>query len=241
MSGENESNPVIEEQVVSEQAQGVETQSQETKVETQEETTQEVVSEQVENQEQEEKPQVDAQKQGEEALEKLDEQPNESKLNYRELIQKFIDGEISDAEKEAIAKSGLPMEQFELMANAQKQIQVQNNTTLYNLVGGEQSYEQLKSFAVEHLSDEEIGAYNAALYSGNMNLARMAVLGLKAMAEEKNGSHPEMRITGDGVSATGVDPYESQDALIKDMNNNKYGRNKEFTEKVNARRAVSGF
>lgn len=240
MSEQSTSTPVIE-PVVGE-TQGSEAQSQQTEVETQVGTEQVVEQVQGEEQSQETSQEESVQSKGEEALEKIDEQPNANKLNYRELIQNFIEGEFSDEDRKAIEESGLPMEQFELMANAQKQIQLQNNDTLYNLVGGVESYEQLKSFAVEHLSEDEIQAYNAALYSGNMNLARMAVLGLKAMSEEVEGKSPETRITGDGSNSSGdVQAYESQEALIKDMNNNKYGRDKTFTEKVNARRAVSGF
>lgn len=163
------------------------------------------------------------------------------KLNYNEMISKHVQGTLSEEDMSAIEKAGLSKEQFGLMAEAQKAIMLKNNDILYEAVGGKQSYEGLKEFAAEHLSEEEIEGFNSALGSGNMRLAEMAVLGLKAMAEKQLGKKPSMRISADGFQSESLSPYESQQELIKDLNSRQYRTDSEFKQKVDARRNKSGF
>lgn len=164
-----------------------------------------------------------------------------SKLDYSEMISKSIDGAITPEDIAAIEKTGLSKEQFQMMADAQKAIQTKNNDTLYNVVGGKESYDSLKSFAAEHLSDDEIDGFNSALRSGNMKIAEMAVLGLKAMADRERGRNPQMRLGSDGNEGQAVAPYASQQDLIKDLNSRQYRVDPAFKATVDARRSKSGF
>lgn len=163
-----------------------------------------------------------------------------AKLDYNEMIAKDIDGTITPEDIAAIEQAGLSKDQFKMMSEAQKAIQIKNNDALYSVVGGKESYESLKSFAVEHLSDDEIDMYNGALASGNMKMAEMAVLGLKAMSEKVRGKNPSLRL---GSDDTGVDvmPYGDQQSLIKDLNSRQYRMDPAFRATVDNRRAKSGF
>jgi hypothetical protein len=172
---------------------------------------------------------------------KVEPQNTGSKLDYSEMISKAIDGAITPEDIAAIEQTGLSKEQFQMMADAQKAIQTKNNDTLYNVVGGKESYESLKSFAAEHLSDDEIDGFNSALRSGNMKIAEMAVLGLKAMAERERGRNPQMRLGSDGNEGQAVAPYASQQDLIKDLNSRQYRIDPVFKATVDARRNKSGF
>lgn len=181
---------------------------------------------------------VEAQSKPKEAPKPPEETP---KLNVNEMIAKQIAGKLSDADIAALEKAGLSKEQLGVLAEAQRTVQVKNNQTLYELVGGEESYKGLKEFAMDNLSDSEIDGFNQALRSGNMKIAEMAVLGLKAMSERNRSKEPAKRLSTDGVSNNSESAYESQEALIKDLNNKKYDRDPAFTEMVNKRRAKSGF
>lgn len=164
------------------------------------------------------------------------------KLNVNEMIVKQLRGEqFSDADKAKLEKAGLSVDQITTLAEAHKQVQLKNNAEIYETVGGQEAYEGLKAFAAENLSEEEAEVINQAFRTGNMKIAKLAVLGLKAMAEQANGKPAARRIDGSG-SSTGVEgAYETQQDLINDLNNRKYGRDAEFTAKVDARRAKSGF
>ena len=163
------------------------------------------------------------------------------KLDYSEMISKAVEGTISKEDYEAIEKAGLSKEQFGMMADAQKAIQLKNNDALYNVVGGKDKYESLKSFAAENLGEEEIEGFNQALRSGNMKIAEIAVLGLKAMHDREAGRKPNMRLSEDGVSTEALAPYQTQQELIKDLNSRKYRMDSEFKKQVDARRNKSGF
>lgn len=166
-----------------------------------------------------------------------------SKLDVKSMIAKQMAGEqLSESDKAALEKAGLSEEQVAVLADAQKSVQLKNNNTLYELVGGEESYSELKEFAAENLEQEDIDTYNMALRSGNMRIAKMAVLGLKAMMEAESGFKPKERIGSEGESRIGANsPYQDQQELIKDLNSRKYGRDPEFTAQVDARRRRSGF
>lgn len=163
------------------------------------------------------------------------------KIDLNDLLEKQMDGTITPEELKSIEDSGYPKEHFLLAAEAQRQIQLKNNAQLYDLVGGEQSYEELKSFAAENLSEDEINGYNAALRSGNMKLAEMAVLGLQAMHHRLNGKHPQQVISGEGNVMNSIEAYSNQQELIKDLNSRKYKTDPEFKALVDKRRNKSGF
>jgi hypothetical protein len=165
-----------------------------------------------------------------------------SKLDYTGLISKHVEeGGLSDEEFQALEDAGLSKSQFVMLAEAQKTIMLNNNNTLYNFVGGKENYESLKSFAAEHLSEDDIQGYNAAMASGNMKIAEIAVLGLNAMAERVRGKAPSIRLSADGIPAGNELAYSSQQELITDLNSKKYRTDSNFKASVDARRAKSGF
>jgi hypothetical protein len=164
------------------------------------------------------------------------------KLNVNEMIVKQLRGEeFTEADKAKLEKAGLSVEQISTLAEAHKQVQLKNNNEIYEAVGGQEVYEGLKTFASEHLDDSEADAINQALRSGNMKIAKLAVLGLKAMSEQMNGRPASKRIDGSGSSSSTEGAYADQQELIKDLNNRKYGKDPEFTARVDARRNKSGF
>lgn len=167
-------------------------------------------------------------------------EPTISKPNYAGMIQGHLDGDLEEADYEAIEAAGLSREQFIMMAEGQKALQERNTAELHGYVGGKDTYNSLKEFASVNLSEDEISAFNTALMSGIPKVAKMAVLGLKAMYESENGTRPTTRIESDG-SSNAIKGYESQQDLIKDMNNKKYGKDKAYTAEVDQRRSKSGF
>lgn len=165
-----------------------------------------------------------------------------SKLDYTGLISKHVEeGDVSAEDYAAIEAAGLSKEQFLMMADAQKTIMLKNNDVLYSFVGGKENYDSLKTFAAEHFSDSEVEAYNAAMNSGNMKIAELAVMGLNAMAERERGKAPTLRLGADGIPAGNEQAYPDQQSLINDLNSRKYRTDQNFKAQVDARRAKSGF
>lgn len=165
-----------------------------------------------------------------------------SKIDVNEMIAKQLNGELSDADVAALEKAGLTAEQLNTLAEAHKQVQLKNNDVLYESVGGKEVYEELKTFALENLSDDEIDVYNEAMRHPNFKIAQLATLGLHAMMQkQKGGSRPQERLSADGDAGQSGDAYMDQQELIKDMNHWKYGKDREYTANVDRKRAKSGF
>lgn len=160
--------------------------------------------------------------------------------DFNPMINAYLSGSLEDADYAAIEQAGLTREQFTMMAEGIKANQAKNDAELHSWVGGAEQYAELQTFAADHLTDAEIDMYNEALSTGNLKAAKIMVLGLKSMYEQTNGTKPAMRIEADGVSKN-IQGYESQQALIKDMNSAKYKNDPEFRASVNARRSKSGF
>lgn len=178
----------------------------------------------------------------EDTQESTEEQSTENfKPDYQDMIQGFIDGDLSDEDYAAIEKSGLSKEQFDLMAEGYKAKQEANTQELYSYVGGEQEYAKLKDYGAENLSAEEVQMYNEAINSGNPKLTKMAVLGLRAMYQEQNGSNPQKRIESDGSTQESFSPFESQKEVIRALNDRRYGRDPEYTKQVDERRSRSQY
>lgn len=163
------------------------------------------------------------------------------KPNYDGMIQGFIDGDLTDADYEAIEKSGLSRQDFEFMAGGYKAMQEKHTADLHNLVGGSEVYKSIQEYGAHNLSEEEIEVFNSALASNNPKIAHMAVLGLKAMHDQEKGRAPAARIEATGNNEVATQGYESQADLIKDMSDRRYGKDMAYTKEINARRARSAF
>lgn len=166
------------------------------------------------------------------------------KLDVNSMIAKQLAGELGDADVAALEEAGLSKQQIETLANAHKDVQLKNNNELYESVGGKEVYEEMKTFALENLSDEEIDVYNEAMQHSNFKIAKLATLGLHAMMmSARGGGKPQERI-GDGGSnanAAATSAFESQQEVINAMRDPRYGRNQEYTKEVDTRRAKSRF
>jgi hypothetical protein len=158
---------------------------------------------------------------------------------YEQMIQGFIDGDLTEEDYAAIEKSGLSREQFEIMAEGYKARQEKATQDLYSWVGGEQEYKALQEFGAANLSPEEIEVFNNAINYDSPAIAKMAVLGLRAMYQEKRGAPPSMRIESDGSSSQAVEAFQSQQEVIKALNDRRYGKDIAYTNMVNEKRAKS--
>lgn len=168
-------------------------------------------------------------------------QQQETGFSYSDLVEDYILNGMSDELKADAEKLGVPLEQFQAAAEAQKAIQLKNNDTIYNLVGGTQAYEELKTFAVDNLPQEVLDGINDALFSGNMEIASIAVLGLKALKEERMGSAPQLRVSGSNEATSRVEPFRSQAEVVQAMNNRRYLLDATYKAEVDSRRRVSKF
>ena len=74
-------------------------------------------------------------------------------------------------------------------------------------VGGIEQYQQLIEWADKNLSKDEQAAFNKSVLSGDVNVANMAVGGLKTRFEKANGKEPSL-VQG-STSSGGIMPFAS--------------------------------
>ena len=158
---------------------------------------------------------------------------------YGDMLDKFIDGNLTEEDYKALNKKGISREEFNIIAEATRLTTEKNDQTLYSFVGGHEQYKQLQEFANSNLSQEEKQLYNDAI-GHDMKLARLVVLGLKAQMEQSEGYTPAMSIEGNSTAVSN-ESYDSRDAYYADKRNRLYGKDKAFTANVDAKRNASGF
>lgn len=114
--------------------------------------------------------------------------------------------------------------------------------SLIGQAGGEKEYRRLTQWAAdpENVSVERVNAYNDALTKGDQLSATQA---LKAMQYDyllRNGYEP--KLVGGSVATSESSPFESQQQVVKAMNDPRYSgptRDPIYIKEVEARMAVS--
>ena len=121
--------------------------------------------------------------------------------------------------------------------SGQKAVAAQYETAVTTEVGGSEKYSEIVTWAKANLTDAEINAYNAAVSSGNLDQAKLAVLGLSAKFSKANGSEPRL-VQGRTTSASG-DVFESTAQLTEAMRDPRYRNDPAFRAKVQSKLARS--
>jgi hypothetical protein len=134
-------------------------------------------------------------------------------------------------ESQASSDTGLSPEQTQAIA-----------ASLIGQAGGEAEYRRLTQWAADpnNVSAERVNAYNDALTKGDQLSATQA---LKAMQYDylmRNGYEP--KLVGGSVASAEVAPFESQQQVVKAMNDPRYSgptRDPVYIKEIEARMAVS--
>jgi hypothetical protein len=132
----------------------------------------------------------------EEEGEGSEEQPT-SHFTLADLEAEFVErGELSAETYAAAAKDGWTRAEVDSYIAGQQALAQQLITRVHNMVGGEQAYTDMMSWAQENLSEAQVNAYDEALMGTNQNGVDLAVRGLKSMYESQVGKQPNLQ-TGD--------------------------------------------
>jgi hypothetical protein len=188
---------------------------------------------------QEEAPTEEAPQEGEKtAEEEAVEELKAQGLDVDAMSARFWEtGKVADEDYTALEKAGIPRHVVDAFAEGQKALMKAAQTTVYNMVGGEQSYGELTEWAANNLPEAEINAFNEAVNSDDLNKVQLAVLGLKAKREQAVGFEPTRTVGGTAKSSNDV--YESVAQLKADMADPRYARDPAFRGKVEAKLARS--
>lgn len=176
------------------------------------------------------------------AIEKPEE-PEKSEVtqpSIDDIVNEALSGELSEETKKLIEDNGLG-KHIDMLVAGHQAIQEKNNQEIFSLVGGKESYSELQEWGKNTLNKEEQAAFNDALFSGNMHLAKLAVQGLKARYVAENGKSPDRVIEGGGTANESNRPFSSQMEYIKATQTLQYKQDPNYRREVESKRNISGF
>ena len=167
-------------------------------------------------------------------------------LKYADLATEYADnGTLSDESYDALKKAGIPKALVDSYiagqeAIVQKQQEFAESTVkeLKEIAGGDEGYTAVVKWASTSLSEEEIGAFNMAIGSGNKALASMAIRGLVESYNREYGSTP--KLLGGGNPGLAEEGFNDVDEMVKAMSDPRYKTDAHYRKNVEAKVARSG-
>jgi len=101
---------------------------------------------------------------------------------------------------------------------------------IQQIAGGEQGYEQMRSWANENLSKDEIVAFDNLTATGSAPAIKLAVQGLYSQYSNAMGIEPDL-VSG-RPSSNGLAPYRSAAEVTAAMSEPRYGKDMTYTGTV---------
>ncbi len=146
---------------------------------------------------------------------------SERGLDLSKFSNEFSErGELTPESYAELEKAGLTKDIVDQYIEGQKARATQFEVAVKGEVGGDAQYNQMVTWAKSNMSPDEITAFNSAVSSGDINQAKLAVLGLSTRYSAANGSDPKRTIGGGKAGAE--DAFESTAQLTEAMRDPRY-------------------
>ncbi len=151
----------------------------------------------------------------------------------------YEQGELSEESLSRIeSEFGIPKDLTKDYVEGQKARISQAQNSIFDEVGGQESYSSMLEWAKDNLSQEDIAAYDAAIVSNDINTAKMVAKGLHAQYTAANGDTPNLA-RGNVSPTGGSEGYQSWQQVSSDMQTAKYKNDPAFRQHVQDKLAVS--
>ena len=159
-------------------------------------------------------------------------------LNFDTLAQEYAEkGQLGDESYKALEQSGIPKAYVDQCIAGQKAIGEQQTNNVKTMVGGEDAYNEMASWASKNMSEGEKKAYNAAVNSADMDTVKLAVDGLRAKYQAANGTEPSlMQGKATPVAEQGFESWAEVTAAMADP---RYSKDPAYQEAVKQKLANS--
>tara|TARA_R100000654_G_scaffold68563_1_gene97599 strand:- start:1141 stop:2016 length:876 start_codon:yes stop_codon:yes gene_type:complete len=184
----------------------------------------------------------------------------EMEVDLPEIMLKADKGEDISQHYSKLAEGfGVPEKAVEMfvqknggkLAEAEQQASVQMSAAeeagIINSIGGEQSFNQLSEWMSTNLSQSDLDGYNAAVNTGNKDIANFAITQMKSRYDAANNSEPSLISGGTNKSAdvftSDAQATAAMGAIDKATGQRRYDVDPAYREWVNkamARSSVYG-
>ena len=139
-------------------------------------------------------------------------------------------GELGEAALQKLADAGFSNDLVKSWIQGQEALNTSYQTSVYEIVGGEESYKEMLSWAGDNLSQAEISAYDRAVDSGDIEMVKMAVAGLQAKYQTVEGADPTL-VAGQSTSSSGG-TYSSWAEVTTAMKDPRYESDPAYRQQV---------
>ena len=151
---------------------------------------------------------------------------NDGKLS-EETIEKF-----SSMSSKDLVNAYLEATKNNQPPNQQQEVDVaqQDINSIQNSVGGEKAYKDMIQWASNNLDEKAVSAFDDVVGSGNVQMIKLAVAGLKAQYDDNNGYEGRM-LSGKAAQTSG-DVFRSQAEVVEAMSDARYDRDPAYRNDV---------
>lgn len=158
----------------------------------------------------------------------------EGAFDMNALTQEYTEnGSLSDKSYKQLEDAGISQEMTNQYIAGQKALGAQIGNDVKNTVGGEENYNGMVEWAKTNYSQDQITAYDNAVNSGNIELAKMAAKGLQS--DYQNTEGVEGRIYGGKQAAPEGghgDVFRSNAEVTTAMKDPRYDSDHAFRQDV---------
>ena len=106
----------------------------------------------------------------------------------------------------------------------------EEESTIMDSIGGQESFESVQSWARENLDGAELEAYNREVNSGDYYRARNALQSLYFAFQENSGYEPDL--IGGKLSGNSSDVFRSSQEVMAAMNDPRYLQDPAYTQDI---------
>ena len=150
---------------------------------------------------------------------------------YLELQQKLGEPRSEAEPAESEAEPETQEESAEELPETGEQLTEDQANQLFEMVGGEQAYKSMLSWAGQSLDKAEVEMYDSVMASGNANSIYFAVQALQNKYTDAVGNDGQL-LTGKRSAAQQDAQFRSQQELVAAMNDPRYDNDPAFRDDV---------
>jgi hypothetical protein len=142
-------------------------------------------------------------------------------------------GGLSEDAYTKLADAGFPQDLVDSWIAGQESLVADYQSSVHNIVGGTESYNEMITWAADNLSDSEIAAYDRAVDSGDIDMVKLAVEGLRSKYQANEGTDPSL-LGGQSSNSSGG-TYSSWAEVTSAMRDPRYKSDPAYRQSVTSK------
>lgn len=151
-------------------------------------------------------------------------------VNYDDLAKEYEEnGKLSEESLKALEDAGYPKTLVDAFIKGFEATVESYANAVFKMAGGKEAYGQLCEF-IKGLGQADVDAFNETIEHGTLQQLNVMIEGYRARMTTKYGTQNRSILGGGASVSTGG--FNSKDAMIKAMNDPRYGTDMAYTEKV---------